>query len=302
MSFSKSAAAAVSIAYNLLLLVAKLVVAVLTGSVAILSEALHSVMDLVAAIVAFVTVRKADEPADTEHPYGHHKLEHLAAGFEGLLLVIAAGIVGYEAVSRLVDGAEVEKVGIGITVIAFSVVGSTVVGLFLRRQSKRHSSAALEGDAAHLLADAWTSVAVLIGLALVELTGEPAFDSVVAILISALIAVTGIRILIRAGRALLDESAPAEELDRIEEVISRTRTPEMVGYHKLRARVAGRRRYVELHVQYRSGTSLDQAHQLAHDLRDAIEAELGDAEALIHVEPESSVKEPAETGGPFRSG
>ena len=126
--------------------------------------------------------------------------------------------------------------------------------------------------------------------------------SSVLFLISALIGVTGIRILVRAGRALLDESAPAEELDRIEEVISRTRTPEMVGYPKLRARVAGRRRYVELHVQYRSGTSLDQAHQLAHDLRDAIEAELGDAEALIHVEPESSVKEPAETGGPFRSG
>lgn len=304
MSFTKSAAAAVSIAYNLVLIALKIAVGIVTGSVAIISEALHSIMDLVAAVVAFFSVRKADEPADAEHPYGHAKLEHVAAAFEGFLLIVASIVIVVEAIRRLESGAEVESIGLGIGVIVFSIIGSALVASFLFRQSRKHDSPALHGDATHLQADSLSSVAVLVGLVLVKLTGNSAFDSIVAILIAVWISYTGARITWRSVMDLMDTAPPAEEMDAIEQLISASRPEEMVGYHKLRARKAGSRRYVEMHVQFRKGTTLERAHELAHELRDAIEARIDKAEVLIHVEPESSVKDrQGETpAGPFRSG
>ena len=304
MNFSKSSAAAVSIAYNLLLIALKIVVGVVTGSVAIISEALHSAMDLVAAVIAFFSVRKADEPADAEHPWGHAKLEHVAAAVEGLLLIIASVVIVIESVRRLESGAEVEQIGLGIGVIGFSIVGSAVVARFLFRQAKRHDSPALHGDATHLQADSVSSVAVLVGLLLVKLTGNSAFDSIVAILIAIWISWTGMRIIWRSTTDLLDSAPPAAELDAIERIIASNRPPEMAGYHKLRARKAGSRRYVELHVQFTGGTSLERAHEAAHSLRDAIEGGLERTEVMIHLEPESSLKAeaPEPEPGPFRSG
>lgn len=304
MTFSKSLAAGVSILYNLVLIALKIVVGVITGSVAIISEALHSIMDLVAAVVAFVSVRKADEPADEEHPYGHAKLEHLAAAFEGFLLIVASLVIVVEAIRRLQSGAEVESIGLGIGVILFSIVGSALVASFLFRQARRHDSPALHGDATHLQADSISSVAVLVGLILVKITGNSTFDSIVAIVIAVWIAFTGSRITWRSVMDLMDSAPPPEEMDAIEKLIASSRPVEMVGYHKLRARKAGSRRYVEMHVQFRKGTTLERAHELAHELRDAIEAQVERSEVLIHVEPETSVKErQAESSeGPFRSG
>jgi cation diffusion facilitator family transporter len=301
---SKPAAAAVSIASNSALIALKLAAAAITGSVAILSEALHSMVDLIASVIAFVSVRRADEPADVEHPYGHEKLESLAASIEGMLILVGAALIVYEAVHRLVTGAGVEKLGVGIAVIAFSALANAAVSLFLRRQARRHSSPALSGDAAHLGTDAFTSTGVLIGLVLVQITGWDAIDSAVAIAVAMVIVIAGVRIMRRSAAALVDEAPPPAEMDRIEEAIARARAecPEIVGYHKLRARTTGRRRYIELHVQFRSGTSLERAHELSHDLRDAIEADLGNAEVLMHTEPESSRRDPAESPRPFRAG
>ena len=300
---TKSGAAALSIGSNALLIAIKLAAAALTGSIAILTEAVHSLIDLVASVVAFVSVRKADEPADAEHPYGHEKVESLAATIEGMLILVGAAIVVFEATHRLAVGAEVESVGVGIAVMGFSVLANLVVSSVLSRQARRHDSPALEGDAAHLRTDAMTSAGVLVGLGLVELTGDAAFDSITALLVAAAIVVAGIRIIRRSSGVLVDEALPADELDRIEAAIASARTPEVAGYHKLRARRAGARRYIDLHVQYRSGTSLERAHQLSHALRDAIEARVPSAEVLIHVEPESSLRDPARArSGPFRAG
>jgi cation diffusion facilitator family transporter len=301
---SKPAAAAVSIASNSVLIGLKLAAAAITGSVAILSEALHSMIDLVASVIAFVSVRRADQPADVEHPYGHEKLESLAASIEGMLILVGAALIVYEAVQRLVSGAEVEKLGIGIAVLGFSAVANVFVSLFLRRQARRHASPALAGDAAHLGTDALTSVGVLVGLALVQITGANAIDSAVAIAVAIVIVASGVRIMRRSASALVDEAPPPAEMDRIEAVVARKRAeaPEIVGYHKLRARSAGRRRYIDLHLQFRSGTTLERAHELAHELRDAIEAELGNAEVLIHVEPESSRRDPSQLPRAFRAG
>ena len=302
MTITKPAAAAVSIVSNSVLIALKLAAAAITGSVAILSEALHSSIDLIASVIAFVAVRRADVPADREHHYGHEKVESVAASIEGMLILVGAGVIVYEAVRRLAEHAEVESLGVGIAVIAFSAVANVCVALFLRRQARKHDSPALAGDAAHLGTDALTSFGVLIGLILVETTGIVAIDSIVAIMVAGVIVFAGVKIMRRAGGTLVDESPPPEEMDRIESAIASARPPEMVGYHKLRARVAGRRRYIDMHVQFKDGTTLERAHSLAHALRDAIESELKDAEVLIHAEPESSRHDPSELPGHYRAG
>jgi cation diffusion facilitator family transporter len=300
---TKSGAAALSIASNAFLIAIKLAAGAITGSIAILTEAIHSLIDLVASVVAFVSVRKADEPADAEHPYGHEKVENLAATIEGMLILVGAGVIVFEATRRLVDGAGVDRLGVGIAVMGFAVVANLAVSTVLSRQAKAHDSAALEGDAAHLRTDAMTSAGVLVGLVLVEVTGIDAFDSITALVVAMAIVWSGIRIIRRSSGVLVDEALPDSEMDLIEAAIAAARTAEVAGYHKLRARRAGSRRYIDLHVQYRSGTSLERAHELAHAMRDSIEAEVPRAEVLIHAEPETSLREPDDAGsGPYRSG
>jgi cation diffusion facilitator family transporter len=297
---TKSGAAALSIVSNSILIALKLAAGAITGSIAILTEAIHSLVDLVASVIAFVSVRKADVPADEEHPYGHEKVENLAANIEGILILVGAAVIIYEATHRLTAGSSVESLGIGIAVMGFSVVANMIVSGVLYRQARAHDSAALEGDAAHLRTDALTSAGVLVGLGLVELTGVVAFDSITALVVAAAIVWAGIRIIRRSSGVLVDEALPAEEMDRIEAAIAAARTPEVAGYHKLRARRAGSRRHIDFHVQYLSGTSLERAHELAHQMRDRIEAEIPQAEVLIHAEPETSFREREE--GPYRSG
>jgi cation diffusion facilitator family transporter len=300
---TKSGAAGLSIASNSLLIAIKLAAGAITGSIAIVTEAVHSLIDLVASVVAFVSVRKADEPADAEHPYGHEKVESLAATIEGLLILLGAGIIVYEATHRLVIGATVESLGVGIAVMGFSVIATLSISNVLSRQAKAHDSLALEGDAAHLRTDALTSAGVLLGLAVVQITGDAAFDSITALVVAAAIVTAGLRIVRRSSGVLVDEALPSEEMDRIEAAIAAARTPEVAGYHKLRARRAGSRRYIDLHVQYRAGTSLERAHELAHAMRDEIEAAIRGAEVLIHVEPETSLRDPERARqGPFRAG
>ncbi len=297
---TKSGAAGLSIASNSLLIAIKLAAGAITGSIAIVTEAVHSLIDLIASVVAFVSVRKADEPADADHPYGHQKVESLAATIEGMLILVGAGIIVYEATHRLVVGSEVERLGVGIAVMGFSVVANLGVSSVLSRQAEAHESPALEGDAAHLRADALTSLGVLAGLLLVQITGIAAFDSITALVVAVAIVAAGVRILRRSSGVLVDEALPDEEMDRIEAAIAAARTAEVAGYHKLRGRRAGAGRHVDLHVQYRTGTSLERAHELAHAMRAAIEDAIPGAEVLIHAEPETSWRE--EEGGPYRSG
>ena len=302
MTSTKAGAAWLSVVSNCVLILLKLVAGLLTGSIAILTEAVHSAIDLVASLIALFSVRKAEEPADEDHPYGHEKAENVAAGAEAMLILLGAAIIVLEAIRRLVNGSEVNDVGIGIAIIGISIVANLVVSGYLYRRATALESPALEGDAAHLRADAVTSIAVLVGLVLVQVTGNAAFDSIAALVVAVAIVATGVRLARRSGRVLMDEALPDEELDRIEHVIAATRLPEMAGYHKLRGRSAGSRRHIDMHVQFRSGTSLEEAHRQAHDLRDAIEAEFTNADVLIHVEPEQSYRGATDAAGPFRQG
>jgi cation diffusion facilitator family transporter len=299
---TKTGAAILSIVSNTLLIALKIAAGALTGSIAILTEAAHSSIDLLASVIALVSIRKADEPPDPEHPYGHEKVENLAAAIEGMLILVGAGIIVYEATRRLVTGSEVSHLGIGMAVIGFSALTNLIVSANLARRARQFGSPALAGDAAHLRADAVTSIGVLAGLGLVQVTGNPVFDPIAALVVAAAIVFAGLRILTGSSRVLVDEAPPPEELDRIEAAIATARPPEMVGYHKLRARRAGIRRYIDLHVQFRSGTTLEDAHAMAHRLRSAIEAEIPDSEVLIHLEPQGALRDEESLSGPYRAG
>jgi cation diffusion facilitator family transporter len=288
----KSRAAGVSIVSNSLLIVLKLAAGAVTGSIAIITEAIHSSIDLMASVVAYFSVRKADEPADEDHPYGHQKVENLAAAIEGMLILVGAGIIVYESVRRLFDGAEVESLGIGIAVIGFSSVANFAVSGYLYRQARLTESAALEGDAAHLRTDAFTSLGVLVALVLVELTGVPELDPITALVVAVAIVFAGVRIINRTSRVLVDEALPADELEAVREAIADFGASEVVGFHKLRARRAGSRRYVDLHVQFRDGTSLKRAHEVSHELQNEIRGRLRGADVLIHLEPEEAADRP----------
>jgi cation diffusion facilitator family transporter len=286
----KARTAALSIASNSTLIVLKVIAGTITGSVAILTEAIHSSIDLVASVVAFFSVRKADEPADESHRYGHEKIEHLAAAIEGILILVGSSVIAFEAIRRLIRGGHVQSVPLGLAVIGLSVVADVAVSAVIARRARVAESAALEGDAAHLRTDALTSAAVLAGLALVKLTGAQWIDPAVALAVAAAIVSTGVRLVGRSSRVLVDEALPATEVAEIRDAIEDFASRGVIGYHELRTRRAGARRYVDLHVQFRSGTSLEDAHRTAHELQDVISSRLAAADVLIHLEPADRVR------------
>jgi cation diffusion facilitator family transporter len=286
----KRRAAGLSIASNSALIALKLVAGVVTGSVAIVTEAVHSGIDLIASVVAYFSVRKAGEPADESHRYGHEKIENLAAAIEGMLILVGSGIIVFESLRRLIAGGTVEHLGFGIAVVGVSAAANLVVSALIARTARATSSPALAGDAAHLRTDAYTSLAVLAGLALVQLTGAEWLDPVVALLVAAAIVTAGVRLLLGSSRVLVDEALPESERAAIHAEVIAFGERGVVGYHQLRTRRAGARRYVDLHLQFEAGTSLEQAHQIAHAIQDAIAARLHGADVLIHLEPADRVR------------
>jgi cation diffusion facilitator family transporter len=271
---TKVGAARISVVSNTVLIALKVAAGAITGSIAIITEAVHSSIDLLASIVAYLSLRKADEPADASHMYGHAKIENLASAIEGMLILVGAGVILYESVRKLVEGGEVESIGVGIAVIGFSAVVNVVVSTYLYRQARLHDSPALDADAAHLRADAATSVAVLIGL-----------DAIVALMVGSAIVYTGVRILSRSSRVLVDEALPEDELDTVRSLIAAFPGDELVGFHKLRGRRAGSARHIDLHLQFAPGTSLERAHAVAHELQASVRRQIPGADLLVHMEP-----------------
>jgi len=245
---------------------------------------------LVASIVALFSLRAADAPADESHPYGHEKIEDMAAAIEGVLILVGSVVIAFEAVRHLIVGTGVQRLGVGIAVLAFSIVVNLVVSRTLSRRALATGSPALAADAAHLTTDMLSSGGVLAALVLVAATGWDWLDPVVALMVAAVVAVAGVRILTRSSRVLVDETLPDPELDAIREVVADFADSGIVGFHELRGRQAGARRHIDLHVQFRAGMTLEDAHGVAHRLQAAIRERLGAADVLIHLEPEDRVR------------
>ncbi len=286
----KSRAAALSVASNGALIALKLVAGVLTGSVAILSDAIQSMMDLLASVLTLFSVRKADSPADASHPYGYEKVEDVSAAVQALLLLAGAAVIAYQAVHRLIIGGSVGRVGIGVAVVATAAVVNVLVARQLGRVATTTGSAALAADGAHLRTDAMVSVGVLAALLLTAATGERWIDPVMGLLVSAAISATAMRILVGSGRRLVDESLPPDDLAAIRPVVESFVHGAVVGFHDLRGRHSGASHQVDLHLQFRAGTSLEEAHSISHRLKDAVVGHLPLTTVLVHLEPEDRVR------------
>jgi cation diffusion facilitator family transporter len=287
----KADAARLSVASNGGLILLKLVAGLVTGSVAILSDAIQSVMDLVASVITLFSVRQAELPPDAGHRYGHEKLEDLSAAVEALLLLAGAAVIAVQAIHRLIAGGSVDHVGLGLAVVAVAAVVNACVSRHLARVATETGSAALAADGAHLRTDAVVSVGVLLALVLTAATGAEWIDATVGLIVAAVIVVTALRILLSSGRRLIDESLPADEMAVLTDVVESFVGGAVVGYHDLRARHSGASHHVDLHLQFREGTTLREAHLVSHDLQDAVTSRLPNTSVLVHIEPADRVRE-----------
>lgn len=262
---------------------------VLSGSVAVLSDALESVVNVVAAAVLVLVLRWAEAPEDDDHAFGHGKAHHLAAAFEALLICVAAVFTAIAAVERLVRPVALEALGWGMAAVAGGLLVNLVAGLVLVRAGKRHHAQSLEADGHHLISDVVTSVAVLVGLGLVAWTGVVWLDAAFALAVTGWVGFVGSRLLKEAIAALVDAQLPADERAKVDAVLEVHRR-EGLSFHALRTRRSGPRRFVELHVLVPGAWSVKQGHDLCETLEREVGALFEQATVLTHLEP---VEDPA---------
>lgn len=279
----KARAAALSVASNTTLVVMKLLAGIFSGSVSILSEAIHSANDLLAAIIAFFSVRIADQPPDKEHPFGHGKAESISGAIEAGLIVFAAVWIAVEAVRKIITGGEIEHVGFGSLIMGFSVVVNFFVSRYLFKVAKTEDSLALEADAHHLSTDVFTSLGVTVGLILVWITGWHIIDPIVALGVAILIGKIGWQLTRDASRHLMDHQLPESEVRQITQILG-TET-RIQSWHDLRTRKSGSYRHIDLHIVLRSDSTLLEAHEIADDLERRISGSLRAAHVVIHTDP-----------------
>jgi cation diffusion facilitator family transporter len=260
----------------------KVVVGIISGSVSIISEAIHSSMDLMAAIIAFFSVRVSDNPPDSRHPYGHGKVENISGVIEALLIFVAAIWIITEAVKKLL-GAEIEldSIGIGSIVMLISAVVNTIVSRMLYKVARETHSVALEADALHLKTDVYTSLGVAVGLGLIMFTGINWLDPVVAIFVALFIIRESYILLKRAFTPLLDEAWEEDDIDDLEKVLNELN----VNYHELRTRVAGNYRFVDLHIDIPKDQSVGSAHLYCDMIEEKLITRFENLSVTIHVEP-----------------
>ena len=275
--------ARLSILSNTGLIILKVIVGILSGSVSIISEAIHSFMDLLASMVAFFSVRISDTPADERHPYGHGKFENISGVVEALLIFIAAFWIIYEAVKKIIQPSEVENIGFGVAVMIISAVVNVLVSRKLYIVAKETDSVALEADALHLKTDVYTSVGVSAGLLLMWISGIHLVDPIIAIFVALLILKESYELFSKAYAPLLDLALPADDVTHIAAIIQKHCTTDM-SFHNLRTRKAGNYRYVDFHLNLDPNKTVREAHELCDLIEENIKAEFDYTEVTIHVE------------------
>jgi len=256
----------------------------LTGSVGLLSDALESLVNLVGALVALAMLTIAARPADESHPYGHSKAEYFSSGFEGALILVAAISIGGAAIPRLINPRPIEQIGLGLGVSMGASLVNLVVAQVLLRASKRNHSITLEANSRHLMTDVWTSVAVLVGLAAVAVTGWERLDPIVACLVAANIIRSGLGIVRESLMGLMDSSVPTEDQDKLQEALE-PYVESGVEYHALRTRQSAARQFVSLHVLVPGSWTVQRGHRLLEKMEGDILRVLPNATVFTHLEP-----------------
>jgi cation diffusion facilitator family transporter len=287
----KERVALLSVVSNTTLVIMKLIAGVGIGSVSVISEAIHSGVDLIAAVIALFSVKTSSLPADGKHPFGHGKIENISGTIEALLIFVAAIWIIWEAVRKLLEPQSMETVGWGVIVMLFSAAANTVVARMLFKVGKETDSVALIADGWHLRTDVYTSGGVMVSLAVIW-SGERLFpghhfhwlDPVAAIGVACLILKAALDLTRQSAGGLMDETLPPEEEEEIRRLI-RSQLPLVHGYHQLRTRKAGHYRFIEVHIQVDGKMSVETAHTLNQDLVRRIKERFRHATVTVHTEP-----------------
>ncbi|MFH2012618.1 MAG: cation diffusion facilitator family transporter [Pseudomonadota bacterium] len=283
--------AVLSVLSNTTLIILKLIVGLIIGSVSVISEAIHSGVDLLASIIALLAVKKSNQPADQDHSYGHGKYENLSGATEALLIFVAAAWIIYEAIHKLINPKPIEAVGWGVGVMFFSSVVNIFVSRLLFKVGKKTDSIALQADGWHLLTDVYTSAGVMVGL-LILFFGEwfmPQLywhwiDPVAALGVALLIIKAAYQLTVKSISDLLDVSLPPEEeilvINKIKEMY-----PQVMGFHNFCSRKSGATRFVEFHLMLKATISVQSSHAVSDKIEREIKSLFNDSKVMVHIEP-----------------
>ena len=282
----KQFVAGLSITSNVILSVLKIITGIMSGSLSIISEAIHSLSDFLASVLTFFSVLKSSKPADTDHPYGHGKYEDMAGFIEGVLIILASIFIIYEAAKKIVFGIDMDTENIlGMAVMLVAVVFNIIVSSLLFKVAKESNSISLYADGEHLRTDVYSSLGVLIGLILIKITGYSVLDPVIAILVAVIIFRAGYTISKRAASNLLDHSLPEENIDKIKQIISAYKDSVILKKGSLKARQVGPTKDIDMILQFPENTSICGCHKICDEIENKIQLLYPNCSISIHAEP-----------------
>ncbi len=280
----KKFAAGLSITSNTLIIITKIIAGMISGSISIISEAIHSFSDFLASILTFFAVTRSAEPADKEHPFGHGKYEDMSGFIEGGLIIFAGLYIIYESSSKLISGYTMEAESmLGIYVMAFAVLANFLVSRYLFYVAKKSDSVSLRADAEHLQTDIFSSLGVLAGLVLIKLTGYTILDPIIAIIVAVIILKAGFSISKETLNNLLDGSISTEDIEKIETVLKNNTI--IKGYRNIKGRKSGQYKEIELTILFNPDMKISCCHNICDQIENDIKSELGNVTTTIHAEP-----------------
>jgi cation diffusion facilitator family transporter len=280
--------AAISLVVTASLLVLKLVLGLISGSIAVLGDAVDSATDLTAGAAALISIRIAALPADEEHPYGHGKVETISAAVAATIIAVGGGVIVYQAVRRLIEGGGDIDVGVGLVAVIIAAVANIVLAFFMRREAKRSHSMALRAEATHVQTNVVQASTIIVGLVLVAVTNEEVFDPLVALGLAAYMGWTALGLVRIAASEVMDTSLPNEDLAAIHDVLVE-HNKYVRGFHRLRTRRAGAIRHIDMHLLVDADLTVEQVHPVSDQIEHEIEERLPGTIAVIHVEPDDGL-------------
>ncbi len=285
----KKVAAGLSITSNAVIILLKIVAGILSGSISIISEAIHSFSDFLASVLTFFAVSRSSEPADKEHPFGHGKYEDMSGFIEGGLIILAGLYIIYESVKKLIWGYNLEfNSMLGIYVMAFAVIANFIVSSYLFYVAKKADSVSLYADAEHLRTDIFSSLGVLIGLILIKITGIVILDPIIAIIVAIIIIKAGYSISKETLNNLLDGSLPEEDMKKIESILDNNIS--IKGYKDLKTRKVGQCKDIEITIFFEPNLTIAQCHKICDEIEEEIAKSFTNITIIIHPEPENIEK------------
>ena len=287
--------AAISLGVTACLLVLKLVLGLISGSIAVLSDAVDSGTDLVGGMAALLSIQYSRQPADEAHPYGYGKIEAVSASVAATIIGLGGGLITYQAVRRLVEGSPDIDASVGLIAMAIAALANVIISVFMQREATAHGSMALKAEATHLRTNVVQAGAIIVGLLLVMGTGEEVFDPLTALVLAAYMAWTAVGLVRLALNDILDSTLPPQEIDVIVDVL-RGHESEIRGYHRLRTRRSGSTREIDMHVLFDASRTVTEVHETSDHLADEIHSRLPGSVVVIHVEPDDGQRRDSDEG------